>query len=158
MSGPTVTVPIFAKRQGKRGAKDVLVGVAPTPIPQGRVPRVARLMALAILCEERLAAGDLSSRKELARVGQVTVARVSQILNLLNLAPDLQETLLNLPRVESGRDPIKLADLQPIASTLDWQDQRRMWQAKIAPREERAAMANLKKMYPTDIATVEGGG
>lgn len=128
MNGPSVTVPIFAQRQGKGGRKEVMVGVAPPPLPAGRVQRVARLMALAIRCEERLAAGDLASRKELARLGQVTVARVSQILNLLNLAPDLQEALLNLPRVESGRDPVKLADLQPIACTMDWRDQRRKWQ------------------------------
>jgi hypothetical protein len=133
MNGPSVTVPIFAQRQGKGGRKEVTVGVAPPPMPIGRVPRVARLMALAIRCDERLAAGDLASRKELARLGQVTTARVSQILNLLNLAPDLQEAILNLPRVETGRDPLKLADLQPIASTLDWREQRQKWRERTEP-------------------------
>jgi len=43
------------------------------------------------------------------------------------LAPDIQEALLFLPRTESGRDRIILADLQPIASTPDWRRQRRLW-------------------------------
>jgi hypothetical protein len=48
-------------------------------------------------------------------------------MNLLGLAPDLQEALLFLPRTERGRDPLLLADLQPIAVTLDWSKQRRRW-------------------------------
>jgi hypothetical protein len=43
----------------------------------------------------------------LADLGHVTRARVCQIMNLLQLAPDIQEAILFLPRVEGGRDPIK---------------------------------------------------
>ena len=53
--------------------------------------------------------------------------RVSQIMNLVNLAPDIQEAILFLPRTPLGRAPIILWDLQPIASTLDWRKQRRKW-------------------------------
>jgi len=53
---------------------------------------------------------------------------VTQIMNLLHLAPDIQEEVLFLPRTEKGRAPIILAQLQPIASTLDWGKQRRMWE------------------------------
>ena len=35
----------------------------------------------------------------------VTRARMTQIMNLLNLAPDIQEELLLLPPVTEGRDP-----------------------------------------------------
>ena len=48
-------------------------------------------------------------------------------LVLLGLAPDLQEALLFLPRTQRGRDPILLADLQPVAAALDWRKQRRLW-------------------------------
>ena len=54
-------------------------------------------------------------------------ARVSQIANLLYLAPDIQEALLFLPLTPRGRDPIILADLMPIAASLDWRKQRRLW-------------------------------
>jgi hypothetical protein len=48
-------------------------------------------------------------------------------VNLLYLAPDLQEALLFLPPTQRGRDPIILADLMPIAATFDWRKQRRLW-------------------------------
>ncbi|WP_146530474.1 hypothetical protein [Novipirellula artificiosorum] len=44
-----------------------------------------------------------------------------------NLAPDIQEEILFLPNTVKGRDPIKEADIRPIAKTLDWKKQRKMW-------------------------------
>ena len=76
----------------------------------------------------------LASYSELAEVAHVTRARVSQIMNLVNLAPDIQEALLHLPRTERGRDPIILRDLQPIASVIDWRWQRRLWSELSAAR------------------------
>ncbi len=52
---------------------------------------------------------------------------MTQIMNLLMLAPDIQEAILFLPRVESGRDPINLPRVQRIALTPDWRKQRKMW-------------------------------
>ena len=72
-------------------------------------------------------AGDIASYADLARLGHVTRARVCQIMNLVCLAPDIQEAILFLPRTERGRDRIILADLQPIAATPDWRRQRRWW-------------------------------
>lgn len=119
-----VTIPVHATRVGKSTSLEV--GPAPE-VPRGRVPRVARLMALALKCEAELAAGEIPSRSALAAAARVTTARISQILNLLNLAPDLQEAILFLPAVERGRDPLRLADLQRIASTRSWKSQRKMW-------------------------------
>ncbi len=102
-------------------------------VQPGRVPRVSRLMALAIRFEQQVRSGELTSYSQLAALGHVTRARVSQIMNLVNLAPDFQESLLDLPRTERGRDPIILRDLQAIASTIDWQKQRRLWKAVIDP-------------------------
>ena len=84
-------------------------------------------MALALRLEELVRSGQVGSYSALASLGQVTRARVSQILNLLYLAPDIQEALLFLPPTPRGRDPIILADLMPIAATLDWRKQRRLW-------------------------------
>ena len=56
----------------------------------------------------------------LAQLGHVSRARVTQILNLLLLAPDIQEALLFLPRTERGRDPIHLRHLQPLTRIADW--------------------------------------
>ena len=95
----------------------------------GRVPRVTRLLALALRFEGQVRTGLLSSYTELAYLGHVTRARVSQIMNLINLATDIQEAILFLPRTEQGRDPIHLRLLQPIAAAFDWRKQRRLWQA-----------------------------
>jgi hypothetical protein len=102
-------------------------GVGAAPVPPGRVPRVARLMALALRMEELVRTGQVGSYSALASLGHVTRARISQIVSLLYLAPDIQEALLFLPPTPRGRNPIILADLMPLAACTDWRKQRRLW-------------------------------
>jgi hypothetical protein len=52
---------------------------------------------------------------------------VTQIMNLLHLAPDIQEEILFLPRTRTGRDALILVQLQAIAQVLDWRKQRVLW-------------------------------
>jgi hypothetical protein len=84
-------------------------------------------MALALRLDELVRTGQVTSYSDLAALGHVTRARICQIMNLLHLAPDIQETLLFLPPTQRGRDAIILADLQPLAAAFDWRKQRRMW-------------------------------
>lgn len=112
--------------RGQRSQKTISIGDAPT-IPEGRIPRVARLMALAIRFDQLIRDGVVADQAELARLGHVSRARLTQIMNLLNLAPDIQEEVLHLPAVERGPDPISERDLRPIAAVADWGRQRRMW-------------------------------
>jgi hypothetical protein len=56
----------------------------------------------------------------------VTRARLTQVMKLLNLVPDIQEEILRLPVVENGHDPIHERQLRPIMAVLDWTKQRRM--------------------------------
>ena len=65
----------------------------PPPCPDP-VPRVTQLLALAIKMEDMLARGEVKSQREMAEIAGVSAARVSQILRLLDLAPQLQERLL----------------------------------------------------------------
>ena len=102
-------------------------GESSATLPPGRVPRLARFLALALRLEAQLRQGVLKDCAEVARVGHVTRARVSQILTLVNLAPDIQEAILFLPRTQRGRDPVILSDVLPIATELDWKRQRRAW-------------------------------
>jgi len=55
-------------------------GQAP-PVAAGRVPRVARLMALALRFEELVRTGAVRDYAELARLGQVSRARITQIID-----------------------------------------------------------------------------
>ncbi len=86
-------------------------------------------MALAIRFDSLVREGAVSTQAELAAVGHVTRARVTQIMNLLHLAPDIQESILFLPAVHRGRDPVSEHDLRQICSLVSWRDQRRAWAA-----------------------------
>jgi hypothetical protein len=88
-------------------------------------------MALARRFEELVQRGEVKNYAHLAHLGHVSRARISQIMNLLQLAPDLQERLLFFPGPAHGRDPLHLARLQPIASALNWRTQRRLWREQI---------------------------
>jgi hypothetical protein len=116
-------------RRTAHGRKELrtVTGGPPVQPPAGRVPRVARLLALAIRFEGLVRSGAIANYAEVARLGQVTEARISQIMDLTLLAPDIQEAILFLPRTEHGRDPIILRDLLPIAAERDWKRQRRLW-------------------------------
>jgi hypothetical protein len=124
-------------RTSARGRQELRVGERPVApaVELGRVPRVARLLALAHRFEGLLRAGAVASYAELARLGHVTHARISQVMNLLYLAPDLQEQIL-FSRTERGRDAVTLGELQPIAATLDWRKQRRLWAVLLGQQGE----------------------
>jgi len=94
---------------------------------KGNIPRVAKLLALAIRFERLVKRGDIQDYADLARLGYVTRARITQIMNLLNLAPDIQEDILFLPNTMKGRDPILEKDLRPVAAVPHWSRQRKMW-------------------------------
>ena len=121
----TLTCDFHIARQ-QQGRQRLRRGAAPAQ-PMGRVPRIARLMALAIRCEKSIREGIVADQSAFARSGHITTARMTQIMSLLNLAPDIQEQLLYLPRTDLGRDSVKETDIRPIANSLDWRQQRRMW-------------------------------
>jgi hypothetical protein len=85
-------------------------------------------MALAIHFQDLLRKAKAKDYAEIARLGHVTRARLTQIMNLLLLAPDIQEEVLFLPCTLHGRDALKIADLQPIACVPSWAAQRKLWQ------------------------------
>lgn len=127
-TGVTVTKQIhFSMRS--RGRREMKPGPAPITetTPEGSVPRVSRLMALAIKMDGLIRSGAVPDQADIARIGHVTRARVTQILNLTLLAPDIQEAILFLPRVRRGRDPLRETHLREVAALADWSGQRRKW-------------------------------
>ncbi|MBU1319365.1 MAG: hypothetical protein KKG33_14205 [candidate division Zixibacteria bacterium] len=101
--------------------------VACRSVEAGNIPRISKLMALAIRLDELIRRGEVQDYAYLARLGHVTRARITQIMMLLNLAPDIQETLLFLPRTVKGHDLIRERDVRPIAAIPYWNRQRKMW-------------------------------
>ncbi len=120
---------------GNQSVKELRGGPPQTSVSPGRVPRISRLMALAIRFDQLVRDGAVADYAEIARLGHVTRARLTQIVNLLNLAPDIQEALLLLPPGEKGRDPITERELRPITAVPDWKKQRRMWRRIAGQRD-----------------------
>ena len=124
----TITRPVTFRRGSDRAQRLVTGHAAP---PLGRIPRIARLMALAIQLEEASRSGDFATQQQLADALHITQPRLTQIINLTFLAPDLQEELLLLPRTHSGRDAIHERMLRPVTALLDWSEQRAAWRRLI---------------------------
>ena len=147
----TVTCQVPLRRQARRSREMQASKMEAAPeVLAGRVPRIARLLALALRFEQLLQAGVLANYAELARLGHVSRARVSQIMNLLLLARDIQEALLFLPRTLSGRDPIRLRQLLTLAAVRDWRQQRALWQAL---QEKKAAKPSKERRNGTSNVT-----
>jgi hypothetical protein len=85
-------------------------------------------MALAIRFDQLIRDGVVADQAELARVGHVSRARLTQIMNLLSLAPDIQEELLFL-RTDQGRNVLSEKRLRPIAGDHCWNKQRQQWRS-----------------------------
>ena len=128
MSGQ-VTVRLPARRRGGRRGPAVGGDVAPgaphaatPPIPE-RIPRVARVLALAHHWQGQIRSGAVRDQADLARLVGVSRARVTQVMNLLWLAPDIQEAVLggkvDGPGVEKA--------LRAVAEVPLWTEQRRIY-------------------------------
>ena len=96
--------------------------------PAPRIPRVTRLMALAIKFQDMVDRGEVRDYADLARLGYVSRARITQIMNLLNLAPGIQESLL-LGRELAHERPIRETHLRHLTAVVNWPEQRRLWQS-----------------------------
>jgi len=130
--GMKVTTAIHFKR-AKKGRKVMKAGEAPEPESElgevGTIPRVSRLMALAIKFNHLLETGAVRDQAELAELAHVSRARITQIMNLLHLAPDIQEELLFLPPTDGRRAPIHERAIRSICAEISWRRQRRLWGA-----------------------------
>jgi hypothetical protein len=100
----------------------------------GRLPEITRVLALAIYFDNMIRQGDAKDFADIGRLTCLCRERVSQIMKLNYLAPDIQIELLYLPRVPLGRSGMSEAALRRIANLLSWQEQRREWSLlKTAP-------------------------
>jgi hypothetical protein len=133
----TYALDFGANRKGRQenhaasGDRRLLDGEA-----DGAIPRIARLMALAIRFEGLQREETIRDYAELARLGRVTRARMTQIMKLLDLAPDIQEQILFLPAIKGLNE----RNLRPLARRIDWDEQRRLFH-KITGRVGAAANA-----------------
>ncbi len=129
----------FTRRSGsdrvRKRWKVLKLKRGPQPEVRARISRVTRLLALAHRFEKLIREGEARDYADLARLGHVNRDRLTQIMNLLNLAPDVHEAILFLPPVTAGHDPVHERQLTPIVRGLDWGKQRKNWSAvgSVAP-------------------------
>jgi hypothetical protein len=103
--------------------------VEPAPEPQGRPPRIARLLALAHKLDALVRSGAVTGYAELARLGHISPARLTQIMVLLHLAPSIQEYLLFLSAADTRF--ITELELRNIAREPRWDRQRKLFEQQI---------------------------
>ena len=101
--------------------------VADVQPQEGRFPRVARLLALAHRIDGMIGSGELRDLAHAAKVCGVTRPRMTQIMNLLLLAPGIQEAILDLPPVTTGRDTVTERNLRRIVAEPCWIRQQHLW-------------------------------
>ncbi len=95
-------------------------------LAERRPATVAKRLALAHRLDAEIQAGVYEDQADVARQHGLTRARLTQLMNLLLLAPDIQEELLAL-EVPAGREPISERALRPLTETLLWSEQRALW-------------------------------
>ncbi len=121
----------FSIKQRGRGAKKRIVeGASQSDESKPaleRIPRISRYMALAIHFEDLIRQGVVTDYADLARLGHVTRARVTQIMNLRLLSPAIQEELLFMGRPAHWAESIQLKRIQSICSEVNWVLQLNLW-------------------------------
>ena len=107
--------------------RDAAKAVREKAAQSGRIPRIAKLVALASRMQSMIESGQVETFQQLAELGRISQPRMTQIMSLLLLAPDIQEELLYLPEVTQGKAPIHERLLRPLTRQADWRVQKRMW-------------------------------
>ena len=116
----SIETPIQFNR-AKAGRKKIAEKPAKKPAPQpDSIPRISRLMALALHFDDLIRQGSVRDYADLARLGGVTRARITQIMNLLNLPPWKQEEILFLPGSVRGRDSLTEREVREAACVIEW--------------------------------------
>jgi len=131
MSKPVSVDFQFSIQQRGRGAKKRIVegevGSSESKPALECIPRISRYMALAIHFEDLIRQGVVTNYADLARLGHVTRARVTQIMNLRLLVPAIQEEILHQLDYRHNRDRLGLKELQELVMNPSWDRQRNEW-------------------------------
>jgi hypothetical protein len=116
-------------RQIGRAPKQ-LAARAKTDVKCGRFPRITQVLAMALQFQNMIGSGEIRRHADLARLGCVSRERISQMMVLTWLAPDIQEAILRLPQMPGGRFPVSEGDLRKVARLPLWDEQRALWQTE----------------------------
>jgi hypothetical protein len=139
--GPNHTFPVgsLAALTRRVHADRVVTGAGrrnsrPKRARQPKTPRVAELLRKALAWRALLESGQVANQAEIARREGVTRARVTQVLGLLRLAPEIHELVLSMPRAIQRPALTELA-LRPVARLQDLDAQLAAFRALLREAE-----------------------
>ncbi len=125
----------------RRVATDRVISAAlpsrgnPKPPQEPKTPRVVKLLRKAIGWQALLESGQIASQADIARQEGITRARVTQVMGMLRLSPEIQEQILYMP--DATRRPLVTERiLRPIVTIADHHDQLREFQRRISASPE----------------------
>ena len=121
----TITIPLAALR---RQPMTRITPPPPKPVTKRQPARIARMLAFAHDLQGKLDRGEHQDQAALAAQLGFTRGRLTQLLDLTLLAPDIQEEVLDLEAID-GREPLAERDLHQIARQTAWADQRSAWRS-----------------------------
>jgi hypothetical protein len=130
---PGITVEFECRFQQKDGRKKVARRKASQRNPSSEsqpphhIPRTAKLLALAHYYRKLVDDGTVKDYAEIARLTGTSRARISQIISLTFLAPDIQKEILFLPPGKHHPKQSKERNLRKALQSLVWKEQIEIW-------------------------------
>jgi hypothetical protein len=125
-----VQVEVMLRLGPPRRERSAETRLGPSTDGRPHLPRLTRLMALAIKFQGMVDRGEVEDYADLAELGYVTRARITHIMNLLHLAPNIQEEILTR-KAYSPR--IFERQLRLVTSQVLWRQQRLLWHSMSPP-------------------------
>ena len=133
-------------RTGRRGQKRLRGGPrAKAPEQPEDLPRLTRLLALAHRWNRLVEEGVVANHAEIARMMGLSRARVTQIMDLLYLAPEIQEYILS-SSTDGSQKVIPERAVRSITRLPIWKDQRKVWRKIISETSRFHSESNLHSL------------
>jgi hypothetical protein len=136
VTAKVITATLHRVQRGHR--KRFVSKPRPPTVSVARPARVAIMLALAHQIVAAISTGRLHDQADAARRLGVTRPRITQLLYLLQLAPDLQEHVLFLDVVD-GIEPLTERTLRVVTRTKAWAQQRLLLATIRPPAATRAS-------------------
>ncbi|MGB7631948.1 MAG: hypothetical protein WBM29_12840, partial [Candidatus Deferrimicrobium sp.] len=96
----------------------------PKLLREPKTPRVVELLRKAVEWQALLESGNAANQAEIAKREGITRARVTQVMGMMRLAPEIRQFILFLPEAVH-RPPVTERLLRPIGAIADHRDQLR---------------------------------
>jgi hypothetical protein len=99
---------------------------------QPKAPRVVEPLRKTIEWQALLVSGKIANQADIAQRDGITRARITQVMGMLRLAPEIREQILSMPGL-TRRPAVRERMLRPIENIADNRDQLREFHKLLGP-------------------------